>query len=103
MVLAFGTGMKLNPKTELAIDGMFTKYSGVAGFGSPGGIVDRVVQPFGWRNVWTFKTGIKRDVSDKLNVRAGYNYSQMPVRARRSSPRPARRRPSSITSPAASG
>jgi len=79
MVLAFGTGMKLNAKTDLAIDGMFTKYTGVAGFGSPGGIVNRVVQPFGWRNVWTFKTGLKRQVTDKLNVRAGYNYSQMPV------------------------
>ena len=79
MVLSFGTGVKLNPKTDLAIDGMFTKYTGVAGFGSPGGIVNRVVQPFGWRNVWTFKTGVKRQVTDKLNVRGGYNYSQMPV------------------------
>jgi long-subunit fatty acid transport protein len=59
---------------------MFTKYDGVAGFGSPGGIVNRIVQPFGWRNVWTFKTGVQRQMSDKLTVRAGYNYSQMPLR-----------------------
>jgi long-chain fatty acid transport protein len=81
MIFAFGTGMRLNPKTELAVDGMFTKYRGVAGFGSQGGIVDGVIQPFGWRNVWTFKAGVKRDVSDKLTVRAGYNYSQMPLQA----------------------
>lgn len=81
MVIDFGTGVKLSPKLRLAVDGMWTKYRGVAGFGSPGGIVDRVVQPFGWRNVWTFKTGVQYAVTEKFNVRAGYNYSQMPLQA----------------------
>jgi long-chain fatty acid transport protein len=81
MVVSFGTGMKMSKKTDLAIDGMFTKYTGVHGFGSPGGIVNRVVQPFGWRNVWTFKTGVQHQVTDKLTARAGYNYSQMPLQA----------------------
>jgi len=79
MVVSFGTGLALGKKTHLAIDGMFTKYTGVHGFGSPGGIVNRVVQPFGWRNVWTFKAGVVHEVTDKLTVRAGYNYSQMPL------------------------
>src|SRR5262249_38724861 len=79
MVFTFGTGIKI-PKTQLAIDGMYTKYSGVEGFGSPGGIVNGIVNPFGWRDIWTVKAGIQREVTDKMTVRAGYNYSQMPLR-----------------------
>ena len=79
MVVGFGTGLKLGKGTDLAIDGMFTKYKGVNGFGSPGGIVNRVVQPFGWKNVWTFKAGVQHALSEKLTVRGGYNYSQMPL------------------------
>jgi long-chain fatty acid transport protein len=78
MVVSFGTGLDLG-RTSLAVDGMFTKYEGVNGFGSPGGIVNRIVQPFGWRNVWTFKTGVQHELTDKLIVRGGYNYSQMPL------------------------
>ena len=81
MVVSFGVGLKPGTKTEIAVDGMFTKYKGVHGFGGPGGVVDGVVDPFGWRNVWTFKTGVQRAVSDKIIVRAGYNYSQMPLRS----------------------
>jgi len=45
MSFTFGTGMQLDQKkkTQLAIDGMFVKYTGVNGFGSPGGIVDGIV------------------------------------------------------------
>jgi long-chain fatty acid transport protein len=78
MIVSFGTAIK-NAKTQFAIDGMFTKYTGVEGFGSPGGIVDGIVFPFGWRNVWTFKTGVQHQVTDKLAVRGGYNYSNMPL------------------------
>lgn len=53
----------------------------MAGFGSPGGIVDRVVYPFGWRNVWTFKTGVQHQATEKLTVRGGYNFSQTPLRS----------------------
>ena len=60
---------------------MFTKYKGVSGFGSPGGIVDGIIFPFGWRNIWTFKTGIEHRASEKLTVRLGYNYSQTPLRS----------------------
>jgi long-chain fatty acid transport protein len=79
MVVSFGTGLG-GKKTQIAVDGMFTKYKGVHGFGSAGGIVNRVVEPFGWRNVWTFKAGVQRQVTEKLTARAGYNYSQMPLR-----------------------
>lgn len=81
MIVAFGTGLKPSTKTSIAIDGMFTKYKGVHGFGGPGGIVNGIVDPFGWRNIWTFKAGIQHVASEKLTVRAGYNYSQMPLRS----------------------
>jgi long-chain fatty acid transport protein len=80
MIVSFGTGWKLSKETQLAVDGMFVKYRGVAGFGSPGGVVNGIVQPFGWRNVWTFKAGVQHQVNDTVVVRAGYNYSQMPIR-----------------------
>jgi len=81
MVVSFGTGLKSpNKKMQIAIDGMFTKYKGVHGFGSDGGIVNGIIEPFGWRNVWTVKAGLQEQVTDKLTVRAGYNYSQMPLR-----------------------
>lgn len=80
MIVSFGTGLELGDKTRLAVDGMFTKYEGVEGFGSPGGIVDDIIYPFGWRNIWTFKTGLEHKASDKVTIRLGYNYSQTPLR-----------------------
>lgn len=82
MSVTFGTGMQMDKKnhTQLAIDGMFVKYKGVNGFGSPGGIVDGIVYPFGWRNIWSFKAGVQHQVTDKLTVRGGYAYTQMPLR-----------------------
>lgn len=82
MVASFGVGLKSpSKKMQIAVDGMVTKYKGVHGFGSHGGIVNRVVEPFGWRDyVWTFKAGLMEQVSDKLQVRGGYNYSKMPLR-----------------------
>lgn len=81
MVVSFGVGVTPNEKTKFALDGMFTKFDGVAGFGSVGGIVDRIVYPFGWRNVWTVKAGVQHAATDKLTVRLGYNFSQMPLRS----------------------
>jgi long-chain fatty acid transport protein len=77
----FGVGLKPNAKLDLAIDGHWTKYRGVNGFGGPGGVVDRVVHPFGWRNIWTFKTGVQFKATDKFTVRGGYNHSQTPILA----------------------
>jgi long-chain fatty acid transport protein len=76
---AFGIGLR-RAKTSVALDGMYTKYVGVHGFGGPGGIVNGTVDPFGWRNVWTVKGGVQHEVTPKLTVRGGYNYSQMPLR-----------------------
>jgi long-chain fatty acid transport protein len=81
MIVSFGAGLKVGKKTRVAIDGMFTKYEGVEGFGSPGGFVNGVVNPFGWRNVWTAKAGLHHQASEKLALRLGYNYTQSPLRS----------------------
>ena len=80
LVVSWGVALTPGHKTQIALDGMFTKYEGVAGFGSVGGIVDRIVYPFGWRNVWTVKAGVQHAASERLTLRVGYNYSQMPLR-----------------------
>lgn len=81
LMAGFGVGLKPNAKLDIAVDGHWTKYRGVNGFGGPGGVVDRVVYPFGWRNIWTFKTGVQFKATDKLTIRGGYNHSQTPIRA----------------------
>ena len=81
MIVSAGIGFTPSAKTKIALDGMFSKYKGVHGFGGPGGINNGVVDPFGWRSVWTVKAGIQHQASDKLTLRAGYNYSQMPLRS----------------------
>lgn len=78
-MVGFGVGLKPNPKLDIAIDGHWTKYRGVNGFGGPGGVVNRVVYPFGWRNIWTFKTGVQFKATEKLTLRGGYNHSQAPI------------------------
>lgn len=79
LMVGFGVGLKPNPKLDIALDGHWTKYEGVAGFGSPGGVVDRIVYPFGWRNIWTFKGGIQYRATEKFTIRGGYNHSQTPI------------------------
>lgn len=80
-LVGFGVGLTPNAKLDVAIDGHWTKYRGVNGFGGPGGVVDRIVYPFGWRNIWTFKSGVQYKASDKVTVRGGYNHSQTPILA----------------------
>jgi len=81
MILSFGVGMKASAKTKVAIDGVFAKYDSVNGLGGSGGIASGVIIPFGWQNVWTFKAGVEHQATDKMTVRAGYNYSQTPIQA----------------------
>lgn len=81
-IATVGTGIKVNPKTSVAFDVMFIEYDGVSGFGSPGGIVNRIVFPFGWRNVWVYKAGVEYKASSKWTLRAGYNYSNTPLQGK---------------------
>lgn len=79
MIATLGVGVQVNEKTKVAADVSWIRYDDVAGFGSPGGIVNGVVQPFGWDNVWAFKFGVEHQINEKLTVRGGYNYSDIPI------------------------
>jgi long-chain fatty acid transport protein len=79
LMATVGVGVKPNDKTAIAIDGTWTKYTGVSGFGGPGGIVNGVVQPFGWRNVFSVKTGVRYQATEKMDLRLGYAFTQMPL------------------------
>lgn len=80
LMASVGVGIKPNEKTAIAIDGTWTKYSGVEGFGSPGGIVNGIVQPFGWRNVYAIKMGVMYQATEMMDVRLGYCFTQMPLK-----------------------
>ena len=79
MNATLGAGIRLSDRTSVALDIMWMKYDGVAGFGSPGGIVNRTVHPFGWDNVWVYKVGVQHQLNDTVTLRAGYNYSDIPM------------------------
>jgi len=80
LMATVGIGIKPNEKTAIAIDGTWTKYTGVAGFGSPGGIVNGIVQPFGWRNVFSVKAGVRYQATEKMDLRLGYGFTQTPLK-----------------------
>ena len=77
-----GAGWRPNPQDSFAFDVTWIEYKGVSGFGSPGGVVNRTVQPFGWRDVWAFKLGYQRVINPTWTVRAGYNYANTPIKNR---------------------
>ena len=83
MVFNYGVGLHPNMKTAVAVDGVYVKYSGVSGFGSPGGIIlvngVPTVQPFGWKNINAIKAGVMYQASPTMDVRFGYSYSQTPI------------------------
>jgi len=79
LVISFGAGWKPTKKLQIAVDGMFTKYKGVDGFGDKGDKVDGIVYPFGWGDVWTLKAGVQYQATTKLALRAGYNFSETPL------------------------
>jgi len=75
-----GAGYKANEKTSIAVDVMWIEYDGVSGFGSPGGIIDGIVYPFGWKNTWVYKAGVEYRANSKVTLRAGLNYADGPLR-----------------------
>ncbi len=81
--VTFGVAMQPKKKLQVAIDGGYTTYQATAGFGGVGGVHldDHTFHPFGWRNIWIFKAGLQHQLSEKLTVRAGFNFSQTPIRS----------------------
>lgn len=77
-----GAGWTPNDRVKVAFDTLYIRYEGVAGFGSPGGIIDRVVYPFGWRDVYVYKAGVEYSLNDRFTLRGGFNYNNNPLKGR---------------------
>ena len=43
---------------------------------------DEIELEFGWRDIWVYATALQLDVTPKLSLRAGFNYSCLRLRRR---------------------
>lgn len=82
----FTVGLAWKPMPGLLIEGDIKRinYSDVMGrvaFGRPAGYAGAVpaAMPFGWSNQTIYALGIQKDIGDKMQVRAGFNYGKSPI------------------------
>jgi long-chain fatty acid transport protein len=84
----FTVGVAIKPcdNVTLALDIQRILYSEVAAIGNPAnecsfkaGMGSDQGPGFGWDDMTVFKLGVSWDVSSKLTLRAGYNYSMQPI------------------------
>ncbi len=67
----FGAGIGVKPleKLKMAVELMYLPWNKADGY-----------KDFGWKEQWVFKVGGEYKITDKLALRAGYNYGKSPVR-----------------------
>jgi long-chain fatty acid transport protein len=82
----FTVGLAWKPMPGLLIEGDIKRinYSDVMGtvaFGRPAGYAGAVpaAMPFGWSDQTIYALGIQKDIGDKMQVRAGFNYGKSPI------------------------
>lgn len=82
----FTLGLAWKPAPGLLIEGDIKRieYSDVLGtlaFSRPAGYTgaEPAVMPFGWSNQTIYALGIQKDIGDKMQVRAGFNYGKSPI------------------------
>jgi len=79
---AFGVGVAFHAssKTVVAFDVIRVKYSDVKAFSNPLHEGDnKLGMGFGWDNQTIYKLGLSYKYNDRFTLRAGLNYSQMPI------------------------
>lgn len=79
-VIGAGLAFRPNDMLLLALDGKWITYGNTKGFNRVGFQADGSVAGFGWKNIFVVGLGTQVKVTPKLAVRAGYNYSQSPIR-----------------------
>jgi len=83
MVVSGGVSWQATPRTLLAADVRWIDYADTKGFSGRGGFdPDGAVRSFGWRSIFSFHVGVQHQVTSRLSVRAGYNFTENPVPAR---------------------
>ena len=82
----FTLGLAWKPAPGLLIEGdikriWFSDVLGTLAFGRPAGYTGAVpaAMPFGWSNQTVYALGIQKDIGDKMQVRAGFNYGKSPI------------------------
>lgn len=75
-----GLAFKPNDMLLLAIDGKWITYGNTKGFNRVGFQNDASIAGFAWKNIFVVGIGTQVKVTPKLALRAGYNYSQSPIR-----------------------
>jgi len=88
-----GIAFQATPQALVAIDYERINYSDAKSVGNPGSLILQCVQGdpsaclggsngagFGWRDIDVWKLGVEYRVDPKLTLRAGYNYSENPIR-----------------------
>ena len=80
---ALGLAVKPLKPVTVALDVERILYSEVNAVGDSGQVQQALGSNngpgFGWRDVTAIKTGVAYDVTDKLTLRVGYNYSTQPI------------------------
>ena len=84
----FTLGLAWKPAPGLLIEGdikriWFSDVLGTVAFGRPAGYTGNVpaAQPFGWSNQTVYALAVQKDIGDKMQVRAGFNYGKSPIGA----------------------
>jgi long-chain fatty acid transport protein len=82
----FTLGLAWKPMPGLLIEGdikriWFSDVLGTVAFGRPAGYTGNVpaAMPFGWKDQTVFALAVQKDIGDKMQVRAGFNYGKSPI------------------------
>jgi long-chain fatty acid transport protein len=78
-ILAGGISLQATDKLFLAADAKRYLYSSTEGFEASGFTQVGAVAGFGWEDINVFALGGQFDATEKLFLRAGYNYSDNPI------------------------
>lgn len=80
---AFGIAVRLGGPVLWTADVKWINYSDTYNVvkveGAFTGGLREIPMQFGWDDVWVYATGLQIDVTPKLVIRAGYNYSTSPI------------------------
>jgi len=78
-VIAGGISLQATDRLFVAADAKLLKYSSTEGFAESGFTQTGAVAGFGWDDIKVFAVGSQFQASDRIALRAGYNYSDNPI------------------------
>jgi long-chain fatty acid transport protein len=78
-VYAGGASWTPSKAFTMGIDAKYITYGSTRGFKDQGFAPDGSVRGFGWRSIWSAATGLQLRPTERVALRAGYNYTQNPI------------------------